>query len=201
MRTFFNFLTTLSLRFRWLVIAAFSSSHGPGRAGLVAHEPGAIATGRISRSSFVFALAGGMNSTQALNLYTLSRWRQSSREIGDIVNLESYTSPGLVFLNLANEFGVDRTNLNAQINAAIDRIWLPIRQLKPPAGGSSTVFGARLLNDLDGATLRYLAATDPALLLELAPATWAVLSDEAIAAALPLLRRADPARWRKAPPR
>ncbi len=184
MRTFFNFLTTLSLRFRWLVIALSAAVMVLGGQAWSRMNQELLPPVEFP-ASFVFALAGGMNSTQALNLYTLPLEAEFAN-IGDIVNIESNTSPGIVFLNLANEFGVDRTNLNAQINAAIDRIWLPIRQLKPPAGESSTVFGARLLNDLDGATLRYLAAADPALLLELAPATWTVLSDEAIAAALPL---------------
>ena len=183
MRTFFNFLTTISLRFRWFVIVLSTAVMVLGAQSWTRMNQELLPPVEFP-SSFVFALAGGMNSTQTLNLYTLPLEAELA-EIDDIVNIESNTSPGVVFLNLANEFGAERADLNAQINAAIDHIWLPIRQLKPPAGESSAAFGTRLLSDLDGATLRYLAAADPALLLELAPATWASLSGEAIATALP----------------
>lgn len=187
MRTIFNFLTILSLRFRWLVIVLSA----------VVMILGAQSWSRMNQellppvefpSSFVFAFASGMDSSQALALYTLPLETELA-DIEDIVNTESYTSPGVVFLNLANEFGVNRSELNAKINAAIDRVWLPVRHLRPPAGENINEFGARLLSDLNGATLSYLASADPALFLDLAPEAWAALSPEAIAETLPFFAK------------
>ena len=92
MRTFFNFLTTLSLRFRWLVIALSAAVMVLGGQAWSRMNQELLPPVEFP-ASFVFALAGGMNSTQALNLYTLPLEAEFAK-IGDIVNIESNTSPG-----------------------------------------------------------------------------------------------------------
>ena len=187
MRRFFNFLTVLSLRFRWLVILLSALVMVLGVQSWSQMNQELLPPVEFP-SSFVIAFAGGLNSTQISNLYTIPLENEIA-EIDDILNLESITSPGLVFLNLANEFGVNRSEFNEQINDAIDRVWFPSRHLRPSSGENGTEFAARLLNDLDGATLTYLASTDPTLLLELSSDTWAALSPETILETLPLFAR------------
>ena len=187
MRRFFNFLTVLSLRFRWLVILISALVMVLGVQSWSQMNQELLPPVEFP-SSFVIAIAGGMNSTQISNLYTIPLEKEIA-EIDDILNIESITSPGLVFLNLANEFGVNRTDLNEQINSAIDRVWFPSRHLRPRSGENGTEFAARLLSDLDGATLIYLASNDPALLLELSSDTWAAISPETISETLPLFAR------------
>lgn len=185
MRAVFHFITTTSLRLRWLVLAL----------SLAVLYLGSQSWSRMNQellppiefpSSFVFAVAGGMNSNQVMNLYTLPLENEFAA-IDEIVNIESTTSPGLLLLNLANDFGVDRVELTNRIEAGIDSIWLPVRQLQPPAGEAAGEYGRRLLSELDGETLSYLAATDPAMILDLEPASWDAFSDEALAAALPAI--------------
>ena len=187
MRRFFNFITVLSLRFRWLVILLSALVMVLGVQSWSQMNQELLPPVEFP-SSFVIAFAGGLNSTQISNLYTIPLENEIA-EIDDILNIETTTSPGLVFLNLANEFGVNRSELNEQINDAINRVWLPSRHLRPSSGENGTEFAARLLNDLDGATLTYLASTDPTLLLELSSDTWAALSPETILETLPLFAR------------
>ena len=187
MRRFFNFLTVLSLRFRWLVILLSALVMVLGVQSWSQMNQELLPPVEFP-SSFVIAFAGGLNSTQISNLYTIPLENEIA-EIDDILNIESITNPGLVFLNLANEFGVNRSELNEQINDAINRVWFPSRHLRPSSGENGTEFAARLLNDLNGATLTYLASTDPTLLLELSSDTWAALSPETILETLPLFAR------------
>ncbi|MCY4105224.1 MAG: efflux RND transporter permease subunit [Chloroflexi bacterium] len=187
MRSFFNWLTIIALRFRWLVIVLSALVMVLGVQSWSNMNQELLPPVEFP-SSFVTVFAGGMNSTQVSNLYTIPIEEEMAK-IDDIVNIESYTNPGILFLNLSNDFGVNRSELDDQIHEAIGRLWLPTRHLKPPTGENGTEFATRLLNDWDGATLTYLAAADPTLLLDLNPETWAALSAETVAAALPIFAR------------
>lgn len=187
MRSFFNWLTILALRFRWLVLVLSALVMVLGVQSWSNMNQELLPPVEFP-SSFVSVFAGGMNSTQVSNLYTIPLEEEIAR-IDEIVNIESYTNPGILFLNLANDFGVNRSELNDQIHEAIGNLWLPTRHLKPPSGESGIEFATRLMNDWDGATLTYLAASDPTLLLDLNPETWATLSAETINEALPIFAR------------
>ena len=183
MRTIFNWITTVSLRFRWLVFAMTAVVLVLGVQAWTQMKQELLPPVEFP-ASFVVATAAGMTSTQALHLYT-EPLEAAFSKIDDIVNIESNTSPGFVFFNLANEFGKERGALDAELQTAIDSIWLPIRELRAPVGETGHEFSSRLLGDVDGATWRYLAAADPTLLLNLSPATWDLLSAEALISLLP----------------
>ncbi len=179
MKPLFAFFTRLSLRFRFVTVAAI----------VAVMALGAVAWSQLKQellpsiefpSTFILAQASGMSSEQVLNVLT-SRIEAELAELPDIVNIESTTTGAFgAFITASNDFGISQERLRDEIQDVLDSIWLPVRRLQPPAGEDSVAFAARLLADVPADLLIYIAEEDPNFLFQLSPEVWQQLSDETI---------------------
>jgi multidrug efflux pump subunit AcrB len=179
MRSFFNLLTQVALRFRGVTLAIVA----------LIMSLGVIAAGELKQEllppiefpqTIILAQVSGMTSDQVLNIVT-ERIENSLLEIPEIVNVESQTSGTFgVVITVSNDFGLDQDALREDIRAAIDDLWFPLRVIQPDEGESAQEFVERLLGELPPDVMLYLARRDPNFLFQLSPDVWAQLSDETI---------------------
>ncbi|MDX1995219.1 MAG: efflux RND transporter permease subunit [bacterium] len=186
MKSFFSWLTTVSLRFRALTFAL----------AVLILVLGVVAYTDLNQEllpplelpqTIILAQAGGLTSEQALTLLT-QRLEAQVSQIDEVINLESTTNGAIgSVLTAYNDFGIDAEGLRADIREALDAVWLPQRRIAPPEGESGSDFAARLLNELTAEDVVFLAQNDPNFLFQLTPEVWAALSDETVRAAAAFL--------------
>ena len=101
--------------------------------------------------------------------------------VPEIVNLESTTTGAFgAVITARNNFGVNQDHLQAQIQAALDSIWLPVRRIAPTDGQDAQAFASTLIGQMTPDVLIYLAERDPNFLFQLAPEVWQALPDETV---------------------
>ncbi len=179
MRSFFNLLTQVALRFRGITLAIVA----------LIMSLGVIAASELKQEllppiefpqTIILAQVSGMTSEQVLNIVT-ERVEDALLEIPEIVNVESQTSGTFgVVITASNDFGLDQEMLRDEMRAVLDDVWFPLRSIQPGEGESAAEFSAQLLNDLTPDVLVYLARRDPNFLFQLSPDVWAQLPDETI---------------------
>ncbi|MCA9907077.1 MAG: efflux RND transporter permease subunit, partial [Anaerolineae bacterium] len=186
MKAIFAGVTNLSLRFGAVVLALMA----------VISVLGVIAITRMRQElippiefpqTIIITQASGMTSDQVLNVVT-SRLEAALGTVPDVANLESTTTGAFGSIIIArNDFGMNQERLRNEMRAAIDEVWLPLRQVQAPAGEEAQAFAARLMNDMTPDVLLYLAGRDTNFLFQLAPEAWAALPDETVRAAVSYL--------------
>lgn len=179
MRTVFDLLTRLSLRFRGVVFLLV----------ILVLILGVVAGTQLKQelvppvefpSTFILAQASGLSSEQVLRIIT-ERIEAELSQIPELVNIESQTTGSFgAFITASNDFGLDQAALQQKIQTAIDRVWFPNRQIAPAVGVSAADFAADLLNDLSPEVLLYFAQRNSDFLFQLSPTVWAQLSDETL---------------------
>ncbi len=179
MKFIFDIITRLSLRFRYLTIAMV----------VLLMVLGVISWTRLNQEllppielpqTIILAQTSGLSSDQVLNIVT-SRLEDEIIQIDEIINLESQTTGTFGALITAyNDFGLDQQALQADIQAAVDRVWLPLRRIE-------TDTPSTLLADLTPDVIVYLASQDSNFLFQLSPDVWASLNDETVEQALAFL--------------
>lgn len=179
MKFVFSQLTRLSLRFRLITLLLM----------LVISAAGVIAVTQLKvelipsvsfPQTIILAQASGMTGEQVLTIVT-ERVESALNEIPEIVNLESTTTGGFgAVITARNNFGDNQARVQADVEAALDTIWLPTRRIAPPAGETPEAFAARLLGDLTPDVLIYLAERDTNFLFQLSPDVWTALSPETV---------------------
>lgn len=179
MRAFFNFLTTLSVRFRFATLAL----------AITVMLLGVIAATQLKQEllppiefpgTVILAQASGMSSEQVLNIIT-TPLEDALSQINELVNIETTTTGAFgAVIQTSNEFGQDQDRLRERIRDAIDSVWLPERRIAPPDGESPEAFAARLLSEMPPDVLIFLASRDSNFLFQLSPATWDSLADETV---------------------
>lgn len=179
MKSFFSALTRLSLRLRAVVLALI----------VIVAALGVVAWTQLKQElippiefpgTVILAQTSGLTSDQVLNILTI-RLEDELAQIPALVNVESTTTGAFgVVIQTSNEFGLDQDRVRADIQAAIDRVWLPLRHLAPPDGVEAEAFANARMAELTPDILIYLAERDPNFLFQLTPAVWAALPDETI---------------------
>jgi|GEM_PF-483779 len=190
MRSFFNFLTTIALRFRAVTLVLV----------VVVMMLGGVATTGLQQEllppiefpqSFVLIQVSGMTSDEVLNVVTL-RVEEEVAAVPGVVNVESQTSSSLgTFLFISTQFGVPQDEIRADIQAALDSVYFPGRSITAPEGEDSDAFAARLVSDLTPEIMIYLAQNNPSFLFQLTSDVWEDLSDETAQALLTYLASQD----------
>ncbi|MCD4684929.1 MAG: efflux RND transporter permease subunit [Anaerolineae bacterium] len=132
MKPFFDHITRLSIRFKWLTVAL---------AVLLALGTYAALDLNIEMvpsidipSTFILVRSGrSTNGNLMLQAYTVPV-ENGAGNIDGVVNRESNTTNGLVFLEIRNEFGLDQDEIRDELQAVLDGLPLPTRTLLPPDG-------------------------------------------------------------------
>jgi len=181
MRSFFNLLTQIALRFRAITLAI----------DVLIMSLGVIAVAELKQEllppiefpqTIILAQVSGMTSDQVLNIVT-ERVEDALLEIPEIVNVESQTSGTFgVVITVSNDFGLDQDALRADIQSVLDNVWLPTRSIQAPEGENPDEFASELLGDLSPEVMLYFARRDPNFLFQLSPDVWAQLSDDTVRA-------------------
>ncbi|MCU0514851.1 MAG: efflux RND transporter permease subunit, partial [Anaerolineae bacterium] len=191
MKAFFNWLTEISLRFRWITLLSI----------VVIMVAGGIAGTRLQQEllppvefpqTFILATVSGMTSEQTLNVVT-ARLEEAIASVPEIVNISSTTNGAFgAFIVAANDFGLNQQRLQNQIKAAIDTVWFPQRSIQPN-GQDPKMFAATLMADLNPETLIYIGHRNPTFFFQLTPQVWENLAPTTIETILAYLanQRAD----------
>lgn len=179
MKAFFHLLTNLSLRFRVVTLLLVA----------VVLILGGIATTQLNQEllppiefpqTIILAQASGMSSEQVLTVLT-QRLETELDQVESIVNLESTTTGAFGSVIIArNNFGVNQERLLNDIQAAVDRVWLPLRRIQAGEGENPQDFAQRLLGEMTPDVLIFLAEREPNFLFQLSPEVWAALPVETV---------------------
>jgi multidrug efflux pump subunit AcrB len=179
MKSFFSLLTRLSLRFRIVTLALV----------LVFSSLGIIAITQLKQElvpsiafpqTIILAQVSGMTSDQVLNIIT-KRMEAALKQVPPVVNLESTTTSAVGSVIIArNNFGLNQQKVQADIQAALDSVWLPQRRIQPTEGENGKAFAAALLNDVTPDVLLYLQSKDPNFLFQLSPEVWRALPADTV---------------------
>src|SRR5690606_8723040 len=139
----FDWLTRLSLRFRWITLAFV----------VLVMVSGTIAGSQLKQEllppiefpqTFILATVSGMSSEQVLTVVT-SRIEEAVSDVPDVVNISSTTNGAFgTFIIAANDFGLNQERLRNQIKTAIDTVWFPQRAVKPADGQNPEQFATTL---------------------------------------------------------
>src|SRR5690242_17896802 len=126
MKSFFDRLTRLSLRFRLITLIGV----------VIVMIAGTVAGPQLKQAllppiefpqTFILASASGMSSEQVLKVVT-SRLESAINEVPEVVNISSTTNGAFgAFIIAANDFGFNQTRLRNKIKAAMDTVWFPQR--------------------------------------------------------------------------
>jgi multidrug efflux pump subunit AcrB len=186
MKSFFDAVTRLSLRFRAVTLALV----------VVVMVLGTVAGSQLKQEllppiefpqTFILAQTSGLSSEQVLKVVT-DRLEAEISSIPEIVNLSSTSTSALgTFITAANDFGLNQQRLKQDIQNAIDRVWFPSRVITAPEGEDATAFAQARLGELTPEIIVYLAEESPNFAFELSPQVWQTFSDDSLKALLAYL--------------
>jgi multidrug efflux pump subunit AcrB len=183
MKSFFAGMTTLALRFRVITLALVVLVTITGIIAVTQLKQELIPSVEFPQT-IILAEAGGMTSEQVLDVLT-KRIETALDAVPEIVNQESTTTGAFgAVITARNDFGVNQGRLRTRIQEAIDGVWLPVRQIAPPAGEDAQTFSQRLLSEMTPDVLIYLAERDENFLFQLSPEVWQALPDDTVKALL-----------------
>ncbi|MCS6835064.1 MAG: efflux RND transporter permease subunit [Anaerolineae bacterium] len=185
-----SLLTRSAVNFRWVTLALTLIVIGLGVRAATLFQQELLPPVEFPQT-IILAQVAGMNSDQVLKVVT-KRLEAEIATIPQIVNLDSTTTGAFgAVIVAANNFGEDQTRIRDEVQAAIDRVWFPSRQISAPLGEAPQDFARRLLGDLDADTLLYWANRRANFLFQLDPAVWSALPKETVRAALAYLAQQD----------
>ena len=179
MKSFFSGLTTLALRFRAVTLALVVLVSVAGIIAVTQLKQELIPSVEFPQT-IILAEAAGMTSDQVLDVLT-KRMEAALSSVPEIVNLESTTTGAFgAVITARNDFGVNQERLRTKIQAALDQVWFPIRQITPPSDEDAKTFSHRLLGEMTPDVLIYLAERDPNFLFQLSPEVWQALPADTV---------------------
>src|SRR5688572_31796066 len=128
MKSVFTAITRAALRFWVLTLLITLLVAGLGIVGTTQMQLELIPSVEFPQT-IILAQVSGMNSDQVMNVLTMPIEEQL-RAIPRVVNVES-TTTGVIgtVITVRNNFGVNQDSLRAEIQQAVDSIWLPLRAI------------------------------------------------------------------------
>jgi len=190
MRAFLSLPTRSAVNFRWVTLALTLIVIGLGVRAATLLKQELLPPVEFPQT-IILAQVAGMSSDQVLKVVT-ERLEAEISKIPEIVNLNSTTTGAFgAVIVAANNFGENQTRLRDEVQAAIDRVWFPSRQISAPPGEAPQDFARRLLGDLDPETLLYWANRRANFLFQLDAAVWSALPEATVRAALAYLAQQD----------
>lgn len=186
MKSLFSGITTLSLRFRFVTIALAILISIAGIFAITQLRQELIPSVEFPQT-IILSQVSGMTSEQVLSVLT-TRIEEALDTVPEIVNVETTTTGAFgAIVTAANDFGLDQPKLRADIQRALDNMWLPLRHIQPQADEDAEAFARRLLADVQPELLIYLQETDSNFLFQLQPRTWEAFSNETVEGVLAYL--------------
>ncbi|HMN11313.1 MAG TPA: efflux RND transporter permease subunit [Bellilinea sp.] len=132
-KNFFDSITRLSIRFKWITIAITVVLLGLGVYSALDLKVELLPDIDVP-STFVIARSNGnTDGNLMLQAYTAPMENEVANN-EDFTNIESTTTTGFVFVQFFNEFGLDQEQIRTELQAALDAIELPVRTLTPSEG-------------------------------------------------------------------
>lgn len=181
MKSLFNFLTVMSLRFRAVTLALVVAVIVLGVISWTELQQELLPPIEFPQT-IILAQTTGMTSEQTLNIMTVPIEREL-QTIPDIVNTESTTTSAVgSFIIAQNDFGGNQERIRESVQAALDRVWLPLRRIQPEVGQDSQAFADELLGDMTPDVLIYLAEQRSNFLFQLLPDVWSSLPADTVRA-------------------
>ncbi|NWG15660.1 MAG: efflux RND transporter permease subunit [Chloroflexi bacterium] len=183
MKSLFSLFTRLSLRFYIVTLVLV----------IIFVALGVVAVTQLQQEllppiefpqTVILTQASGMSSEEVLSVLT-QRLEDALKNVEQIVNLESTTTGAFGSVIIArNDFGLDQERLRANIQSALDSVWLPQRRIQPPADRDPQQFATALLGELQSDVLIYLHEKDPNFLFQLSQDVWNALPEDTVRALL-----------------
>lgn len=186
MKYIFTLMTRISLRFRAITVISI----------FVLMALGAIAIDQLKQEllppiefpqTIVLGQVSGMDSEEVLSVLTerieaaLLEGGENGDGIEEIINLDSQTTGSFGTVLIAyNDFGIDTVKLRANIQDALDTVWLPLRSIEAPNGTDEQEFAVDLLGDLTPDILLYIAGDSSNFLFQLSPEVWNALPEATV---------------------
>lgn len=178
MRQLIDGITRISLRFKWLTVAATIFLVAMGVYSYTTLNQELIPDIEFPQA-FILSQNEGANSDNMLHMYAIPL-EEGAQTVDGVVNVESTSQNGLSFVTVRNEFGLEQSRIVDDLQRQIDSIALPVRRLQPPEGMS----GRDLIADLEPEQVAWLYAyaedEDIGFGEQLDRDVWRALSDEAL---------------------
>jgi multidrug efflux pump subunit AcrB len=172
MKYLFNLMTSLSLRFRWLTIAIVVLFLILGTVAAVQLNQELLPPIEFPQT-VVLSQVSGLTSEQVMTILT-ERLEGALIDIEEVINLDSTTTGSFGTVIIAyNDFGINKTKLQDEMQLAVDNVWLPLRRIEVSDGSS-------MLADLTPDVLIYMAEVEPNFLFRLDPEVWQSFSDDTL---------------------
>lgn len=192
MRSFFNFLTMIALRFRAITLVIVAVVLGLGSVAATELQQELLPPIEFPQS-FVIIQVSGMTSDEVLNVVTL-RVEDIVSEVPGVVNVETETTGTIgVFMFISTQFGIPQDEIRADIQEALDSVYFPGRSIRFAEGEDPQAFADELLGELTPEVLLYLGQDNPSFFFQLSPDVWSALSDETIETVIGYLASQDDA--------
>ncbi len=178
MRRIFDSITRLSLRFRWITLAATLALIGLGAYSYTKLNQELIPAIEFPQT-FIFSQNGGASSDNMLHMYGIPI-EQAVDGVDGVVNTEATSRKGISFVIVRNEFGLQQSRIVDDIQAEIDAIPLPVRRLEPTSDMSVQDMVRELGPEHLAWLYTYAGDEDIAFEQQLDADVWASFSDEAL---------------------
>ncbi|MCI0710112.1 MAG: efflux RND transporter permease subunit, partial [Chloroflexi bacterium] len=180
MRSFFDATTRLALRFRWVTLIVTFALIALGIFSYTQLNQELIPEIEFPQT-FIIGQNGGASSDQMLHMYSVPL-EESTGDVDGVVNVESTSQKGLSFLIVRNEFGLNQSRVQEDVQAATDALRLPVRTLVPASDSSPEAMIGELSPEAVLWLYDYSVEEDILFPQQLDEGVWQAFSDEALAA-------------------
>jgi multidrug efflux pump subunit AcrB len=186
MKSLFTAITRLSLKYRAITLALVILVSVLGVVSVTQLKQELLPSIALPQS-VILTQVSGLTSEQVLNVVT-KRLESALDNVEQVVNVESTTTGAFGSVIIAsNDYGQNQARVQADIQAALDSVWLPLRRITPADGRNPQEFAQALLADATPEMLIYLQESDSNFLFQLSPEVWSQFSDETVQAVLAYL--------------
>lgn len=132
-KNFFDSITRLSIRFKWITIAITVVLLGLGVYSALDLKVELIPDIDVPSTFAIARSNGNTDGNLMLQAYTAPIENGADQTEG-IINIESTTTTGFVFVQFSNEFGLDQEQVRDDLQTVLNGVDLPLRRLTPSAG-------------------------------------------------------------------
>jgi len=132
-KNFFDSITRLSIRFKWITIAITVILLGLGVYSALSLKVELIPDIDVPSTFAIARSNGNTDGNLMLQAYTVPIERGADKT-EDIINIESTTTTGFVFVQFSNEFGLDQEKVRDDLQTVLNDVELPLRTLTPAEG-------------------------------------------------------------------
>ena len=180
MRSFFDVVTKLSIRYRWVTLTITVLLMALGTYAALNLNVELIPSIDFPSTYILTRSNGGTRGDLMLQIYSIPI-EQKAGQIDGVVNRESSTTTSFAFFEIRNEFGIDQAELRANLQNELDTVALPTRTLRPPEGTTANEMIADLTPEVVVYLYQQSLLEEDDFLVQLSPEIWLSFSPEVLA--------------------